>query len=195
MLLKWQQKHASGGHASLLLIFSINCAWLVLFEISVEMQLDSWPSRCLHSQQTKDSVDLPGAMSHNPALGALKLSVALLWMVSKQNTFEPFIDLENGNPTNTQKGQPQLQLHNQYCRGTWISKLPYYSTACVGVPLKARHVETSGNMALNLAALKSEHNHKSVPLTSEGQSLNVHPTLCLGRDLRAIVWMHLIIGF
>lgn len=64
----------------------------------MEVQLDSWPSRCLHSQQTKDSVDLPGAMSHNPALGALKLSAALPWTVSKRNTFDLFIDLEKGNP-------------------------------------------------------------------------------------------------
>lgn len=156
----------------------------------MEVQLDSWPSRCLHSQQTKDSVDLPGAMGHNPALGALKLSAALPWTVSKRNTFELFIDLENGNPTSTQKGHPELQLHN--CRGTWLSKLPYYSTACVGVPLKARHVETSGNMVLNLVALTSRHNHKSVPQTSKGQSQNVHPPLSLGR---AIVWMHHIIGF
>lgn len=135
------------------------------------MQLDSWPSHCLHSQQTKDSVDLQGAMSHNPVLGALKLPAALLWMVSKRNTFELFIDLENGNPANTQKGQPELQLHNQYCRGTWQSKLPYYTTACVGVPLKARHVETSKNMVLNLVALRSGHNHKHVPVSDFKRSV------------------------
>jgi len=53
-------------------------------------------------------VDLQGAMSHNPALGALKLPDALLWTVSKRNTFELFIDLENGNPAYTQKAQPEL---------------------------------------------------------------------------------------
>lgn len=83
----------------------------------MEMQLDSWPSRCLHSQQTKDSVDLQGAMSHNPALGALKPPAALLWMASKRNTFELFIDLENVNPAHTQKGQTRAVVTQSILQG------------------------------------------------------------------------------
>lgn len=61
-----------------------------------------------------------------------------------------------------------MQLHNRFWRSTWISKLPFYTTACVGVPLNARHAETSGNIALSLFALKSAHSHKSVALILKG---------------------------